>query len=513
MKGGTLKHVFPSISRVNDKRKRYRLPSGFIPPTPLYKHQAVGIATLARKKDFALFDDCGLGKTLQAIYAFEEMRNSNIVDTCVVVCPKSAIQTWREEIELHTGCRNVNIISGIGKEQRAQFYIKGATYYLLNYDLLSKSSCEGAFSYEGLHLSSGYDAKLLMCLLRYTNSLLILDECHRIKSISSNTTRALVSLSRYAKARIILTGTPLADRPEDLYAPLLFLNKADLLGGAYYSFIQRYTIRAGIRLANGRTFKKIVGYRNIDELHKQISLVSLQRSKDKCLDLPPKIYMRRYAMPDAPFIKWVQRFRDDLIDAIKHNGNLVTISDYMRRLHLAENLPELYGCSIKSPKLELLESCLTDNPGTRIIWVWNRAVAEFLKSFLKNDAEFIHGGVDDATRQTHLRSWMNGKYPYLIATLGTISESVTLTHSSIATYYQLYYRPLLLRQSENRIHRIGTVNTCRIEYLYLKGCIDHYADLVSQYKQSVIDAVQFDPARPIMDRAKLLEVMNMPLAP
>src|SRR3990172_9121689 len=82
-----------------------RFPHGTATRTPMYAHQVGGVAQMVRRgRDagyYALLDECGLGKTIQAIYALRELRASGVVERAVVLCKCDLIRNWREEFSRH----------------------------------------------------------------------------------------------------------------------------------------------------------------------------------------------------------------------------------------------------------------------------------------------------------------------------------------------------------------------------------------------------------------------------
>jgi SNF2 family DNA or RNA helicase len=108
---------------------------------------------------------------------------------------------------------------------------------------------------------------------------LVLDESHRIKTPNARVTVAIQSLRRDAARRFIMTGTSVANKPEDLWAQYFFLDDGASLGASFEDFKSRLCSAQG-------------GYTRIDELRSQIDALSLRRTKEATIDLPPKTITR-----------------------------------------------------------------------------------------------------------------------------------------------------------------------------------------------------------------------------
>ncbi|MFN8926734.1 MAG: SNF2-related protein, partial [Rhodospirillales bacterium] len=167
-----------------------------LPPGLLYPHQADGVAFLASKGRAILADDMGLGKTRQAIVAMQVAASTGPV---LVVCPASLKLNWRREIRMVDPAAEVEVI---GARDGA---CESPRWVVVNYDLL-KAHAERlrAVPWAGV----------------------ILDEAHFIKNNSQRTSLCfkLLGVQENARATVagpgqvhLLTGTPMTNRPRDLY--------------------------------------------------------------------------------------------------------------------------------------------------------------------------------------------------------------------------------------------------------------------------------------------------------
>ena len=125
--------------------------------------------------------------------------------------------------------------------------------------------------------------------LRVTTAFMAIDESTTIKTPTAKRTKSIVKVGREARYRRIATGSPVTKSPLDLYSQCEFLDPSCLNANSYYAFQARYAVVVERKLAT-HTFKQIVGYRKLDELHEKLSHFSFRVTKEECLDLPDKVY-------------------------------------------------------------------------------------------------------------------------------------------------------------------------------------------------------------------------------
>src|SRR6476659_9111128 len=237
---------------------------GRLPPGLLYPHQADGVAFLISKGRAILADDMGLGKTRQAIVAMQVAAPEGAI---LVVCPASLKLNWRREIRLVDADAAIEVIGG--KPDRDHDG-RPPRWVIVNYDLLRTHA-------DRLHAIAWAGV--------------ILDEAHFIKNNSQRTSHVLrlLGVSNNAREPVIgprqvylLTGTPLTNRPRDLFNLLRCVGHP--AARSFLSFAKRYC----------DAYKNDYGWvttgaSNLEELNLLMKEVMLRRKKDEVLDLPPKI--------------------------------------------------------------------------------------------------------------------------------------------------------------------------------------------------------------------------------
>ena len=222
--------------------------------TPLLPYQLDGIAFAVGAGRAVLADDMGLGKTIQGVGVAELLAREASIAKVLVVCPASLKSQWRSEIRRFSR-RSVALVVGSAKD-RARAYAGDAFFTVCNYEQVLKD---------------------LVPIERVRWDLVILDEGQRIKNWKAKTSRVVKGLaSRFA---LVLTGTPLENRLDDLHSVVEFVDPHRL--GPQFRFFHRHR-KVG---DDG----KLVGYKNLDELRERLRPILLRRTRDSVrLDLPAR---------------------------------------------------------------------------------------------------------------------------------------------------------------------------------------------------------------------------------
>jgi SWI/SNF-related matrix-associated actin-dependent regulator 1 of chromatin subfamily A len=234
----------------------------------LFPHQIEGVAFLLGRRRAILADDMGLGKTRQAIVS---LRHAAPGGPYLVVCPASVKRNWVREIEMAAPGASTLIVEG-----RADVVVD-AEWVVVNYDILgTHADALGCVPWAGL----------------------VLDEAHYLKNHTSARSKLARQLAERAVAAApnepavyLLTGTPLTNRPRDLFVLLQLVRHP--LGRSFLSFAKRYCAAE-----KGKYGWKTDGASNLEELTVQLHGVMLRRSKDQVLALPPKL--RTWLAVDVP---------------------------------------------------------------------------------------------------------------------------------------------------------------------------------------------------------------------
>lgn len=318
--------------------------------------------------------------------------------------------------------------------------------------------------------------KFVWEFLKRRQTMYALDESIEIKSPGAKKTKSIVASGVYGKYTRILNGTPIANGPFDLYPQMRFLDPnfwKDRGFGTLTEFKQHFGVWVEGRRPKGQTSKQgpswdlgdLVGYRRLEELNQLLTPVSSRLLKKDVLDLPPKLYDKRYFEMNAEQRRVYEAIRDEAM-AFLDDGGLVTaplpITQLLRaRQILSGYVPtddeepvRLLGKT--NPRLELqLEECAR-TPHKGIIWCNFRMDVELLISRLGRSAVRYDGSIngDQKAENKHLFK-TDPRVQWIVANETSMSKGHTLTEAHTVYYYNNSFNFIDRVQSEDRCHRAG----------------------------------------------------------
>jgi SNF2 family DNA or RNA helicase len=232
--------------------------------TKPWSHQKEALKYLYNKDCAALYTKMGSGKTKVMI---DLIRNRNF-KRVLIVAPLKACEVWVDEIKTHGCSAKFHTLDLTKKKKEEKLYL--LKHNLQWADLHSKNDCATVIivNYESVWIEP-----VASFLLRKSTALdtIICDESHRIKSPSSKCSMYLSKLGKRVKHRYLVTGTPLAEKPEDVYAQYRFLDHC-IFGTNFKNFCQEYqNIDVFRSSASGYTIlDKKNPYKNLDKLKEKM---------------------------------------------------------------------------------------------------------------------------------------------------------------------------------------------------------------------------------------------------
>jgi SWI/SNF-related matrix-associated actin-dependent regulator of chromatin subfamily A-like protein 1 len=441
---------FPHLSAIN------ALPKGL-----LYPHQSDGVSFLISKGRAILGDDMGLGKTRQAIVGMQIAAPAGMI---LVVCPASLKLNWRREIKMVDPAAKIEVL---GVADGAQ---DDPRWVIVNYDLLARN----ADRLHGIQWAG-----------------VILDEAHFIKNNSQRTSHCLKLLGVSNNARdpvigprqvYLLTGTPLTNRPRDLFNLLRCVGHP--AARSFLSFAKRYC----------DAYKNDYGWvttgaSNLEELNLLMKEVMLRRKKDEVLDLPPKI--RSWvplAVENAAAIKAQRSFAQWFAasDASQPNDKnfLAQLTKVRVALHKAKHraVEERIRDVISTDRKVVLFTAFTDGLNKH-------------KAVFSGECVTISGS-DNAEQRMQAVDRFQTDPEVRVAICNIIAGGVgiTLTAATHVIFQDLDWVPANHLQAEDRAYRMGQTERVTVEYMLADGTLDVFIADLLEAKLRLIHAVEADVA-------------------
>ncbi len=471
----------------------------YSPRTKPLPHQVEAIQYVATHDSIPLFDEQGLGKSKIIIDALCQNLRDKEIDGAIIVCKKTLLYMWRNEISKHSNLLSI-VLDG-AKRQRGRSLITFGQFYIVNYETLIQ------------------ELELVGLLMRHKSFALVLDESQRIKNPESKTAQALLSLRGLASKRIIITGTPIANRPEDLWAQFYFLDGGTLLGSDYAAFKKRFEVPLkGVQEL--RPFEH-----ELEELREKIQRVAIRRTKE-VLELPEKIYetiqvelapkqKRMYETARSEMYVEVSNLQGESIEQ-QIDNYLVKL---LRLTQIASN-PALLDRSYDEipSKFVALDKLIKEIIDTRekvIVWTsFTDNVRSLRNRYKEHGSQMLFGEVPIIERNKIVEKFMQDEdCKVLIANPAAAKEGLTLTSANNAIYLDRNFKMDDYLQSQDRIHRIGQERRCKIVKLQAAGTVDEYTDEILEKKELIAkytmgDTESIATSRVYLSKEDLLRIIG-----
>lgn len=382
----------------------------------LYKYQKDAVEYAADKQKFGLFFEPGLGKTVTSLSIAQEKEYKKIL----VVCQKSKILDWQQDIENYLGMKTATLSSGKAKNNK-----------ILN------SFTDGALvvNYESVWR---YDIKL------DESWIIIIDESQYLKSRTSKIGKWGAKAAKKVGSVLLLSGTPM-NKYEDLYNQLVMLG----LEMPYKDFEDKFCHTKEIKLPTSRwPFRVITGYKNIDLLMQGLRAVSTTMKTEEAIDLPKQTFT------DLHLVNEKQKTYDSVLKYSAYDDLEIPNPGvlFMRLRQLSSGYIEHYTDISKHKKEALRDFFNSNTNNVNIFYNFTQElndIKEIAKEFDIKVFEF-NGQVKNGYEGKDCKD------RFIIASqYQSAAEGLNLQFLS----NQLYYSPptsfMKYKQSLARVHRVG----------------------------------------------------------
>jgi superfamily II DNA or RNA helicase len=442
----------------------------------LYPYQREGALFAARAGRCLIGDEMGLGKTVQAIAAAELFARHFGVRRVLVVCPTSLKHQWKNEFA-RFAAREVEVIHGLRTQRQLQYGIESFCK-ITNYETLER------------------DADLIAA---WAPELVIADEAQRIKNWKTIAARALKRIcSPYA---IVLTGTPLENRLEELISIIQFVDQHRL--GPTWRMLDEHQMRDEV----GR----VVGYRALDRIGQTLAPVMLRRRKAEVLTQLPERVDKRVFVPLTP----EQRVHHD------ENGEIVSriVSRWRKTGYLSDTDQRRLHCALQNMRMAcnstflldhesdhghkvdelvtLLQELFEDPNAKAVVFSQWLGTHELIQRRLGTGAGqnpwghvLFSGSVPGEQRGALVERFHNDPDCRLFLSTDAGGVGLNLQHAAaVVVNMDMPWNPAVLEQRIGRVHRMGQSRGVQVVNFVGQGSIEEGILSVLAFKKSLFAGV------------------------
>jgi SWI/SNF-related matrix-associated actin-dependent regulator 1 of chromatin subfamily A len=401
-----------------------------------FPFQVAGVEFLASRSAALLADEMGCGKTVEVA----GLVNLTAPRKVLIIAPASMKIIWALELRKWLVDKQLPIM--ILKGQTKPLDLPHDGIWIVNYELLGRFRPE---------------------IVSQPLDLLVLDEAHYIKTRTSARTKLAHLFSGCAKRKILLSGTPLLARPSEAWSLLHFLAPADWPN--FYKFAHRYC--APVRTEWGWDY---TGASNLEELNTRLrsGLMMRRLKRDVLAQLPP---LTRALVPLS--ISGSQGLNEAIESAGLDPFNLPPdLSGSDIPFDCIARIRHELGQLKAKPAIEFIREQTEGYESKLVIFAHHRIVLTQIAAALPG-AVLVTGETPLADRTAAIERFANDPATrFFVASIHAMGVGVTLSAASQAIFVEQDWTPGILRQAEDRLHRIGQESPVLAQYLVAPDSID-----------------------------------------
>ncbi len=425
-----------------------------------------------------LADDMGLGKTVQAIAVMLDWRSKTERSGCIlIVCPVSVLGNWRRELLRFAPKLRVGLHHGKGRADTVETFqeqLSRTDIMLTSYNLLQRDEeIMTAVSFEGV----------------------ILDEAQNIKNPTTKQSRVARVLR--GGFRLALTGTPLENRPLDLWSIMDFLNEGLL--GSRTQFLQtlEHPIVKQRRQSSMSALARLV---------RPFVLRRLKTDSEIVADLPEKTEQivastltREQAILYESVVRKGLQEVERAAEGIQRRGAILTTLLRLKQVcnHPAHYLGDGSSLHSRSGKLDLLTEMLEEaiDEGDRcLVFTQFKEMGSLLKTHVEEriggPVLFLHGSVPQKERDTMVADFQESRPDgpkIFVLSLKAGGTGLNLTAANRVFHFDRWWNPAVEDQATDRAFRIGQQRNVFVHKFVCTGTLEERIQQMLDRKREVAD--------------------------
>ena len=434
-----------------------------------YPYQLQGIARGLQLKRFINGDDMGLGKTLESIATI----NKADAFPCLVICPNVVKINWQREWHKFTD-KKAMVLTDSVRDSWPFFWQTGMNQvFIVNYESLRKYFVRRIMKAEKWTLK---DVEFHNTIKLFKS--VIIDESHKVKSTATQQTKFCKGIASGKEYIILLTGTPVVNKPKDLVAQLGIMDRMIDMGG-WKGFMLRYC--SGPNQAS-----------NLKELNYKLwQHCFFRREKSKVLtQLPDKVRQivsceitnrKEYMDAERDLIDYLKRYKEADDEKIQKSlkGEVMVRIGILKDITARGKLKEVidFVKDFRENGKKIILFCNLHEIVDRLMIAFPSAVC-------------VTGRQNMQEKQASVDAFQkNSKTDVIICSIKAASAGITLTAASDVAFIELPWTYADCDQAESRAHRIGQKDSVNCYYLLGRRTIDQKLYRIIEEKKHISNAV------------------------
>lgn len=437
----------------------------------LYPYQRQGTLFAARAGRSIIADDMGLGKTIQAIAATEILAQSSGAGRALVIAPTAVKHQWKQEIERFTS-RTAEVIDGL-RTRRKELYQTDTFYKITNYDVIHQDTDR---------------------IREWAPDVIIMDEAQRIKNWKTRRAQVVKRLS--SPYTIVLTGTPLENRLEELHSIVEFVDRYRL--GPLFRFLAEHqtTDEAG----------QTIGYRNLTAVAKTLEPILIRRTKNEVLhELPERVDRHLFLPMTDEQWKHHHEYKDVVARIVakwRRIGFLSEVDQQILRIALQNMrmvcnstylLDKNTDFGVKADEARQLLDEILEEPETKAVvfsqWIGTHQLLMDRLESRRDSIAFYHGTLRVKERNELLQRFRKDPECRVFLSTDAGGVGLNLQHASVVLMMDQPWNPAVLEQRIGRVHRLGQKQNVRVIHFVSEGTIEHGMLDVLRFKKALFAGV------------------------
>ncbi|MEM3041875.1 MAG: DEAD/DEAH box helicase, partial [Nitrososphaerota archaeon] len=457
----------------------------------LRDYQLVCVEYVSRNPRTIIGDDIGIGKTLEALAS---VINLNALP-CVIITPARQLKlNWKHEITKWFGDKyRVMVLNGL--EPTITPELVSSDFIIVNYEILASGSDPSLGQLPAIKIVR---PKSIVC-----------DECHKLKNRSSLRTRAVIELVNQCSpnVRLLLSGTPLLNRPQELVPLLDILGMLKPLFSSAGKFLIDYNWTNKDEVTGHRARK----FSELNSILRQHCFIR-RRKEDVLTELPSCTVAKQlidldnrneYQSVQRDLVNWLIR---KVLEDQNYMNSISHLPEPQRRKAIVDAGRNRAATALRAEQLTRIEFlkqvAVKGKLSGAIEWINNFlesdeklvifAYHNFALERLINKFNALHILAKDSEK-----SRMAAKYDFqtrsdkklIICSMEVAELGIDLTAASHVAILELPWTPSKLDQAIGRVYRQGQAKPVTAWMLLSEGTIeDKILELLSK-KKLVVDAV------------------------